>query len=287
MKTRAVVVTGLVGAALAGAVAVSACGGPDRPAESPENAGVVSVISVPAQTAEGRDAASGTASSEADDAKRRQDDGPSGVDRSSADGGFVAAGGADPAAGVFTLADATLDLEGTGPLVARIKTSKGDLTCKLFDDKAPVTVANFVGLARGLRPWKRGNDWVRTPAYDGTTFHRVIQGFMIQGGDPLGTGRGEPGYTFKDEIWTGAKHDRPGLLCMANRGHDTNGMQFFITDAGAAHLDGNYTIFGECSPVSVVHAIAAVPVQRERPLTTVTITTVEVSRSGKPKRAAP
>ncbi|HEY8078356.1 MAG TPA: peptidylprolyl isomerase, partial [Labilithrix sp.] len=146
---------------------------------------------------------------------------------------------------------ATAGLEGSGPLVATMKTSKGTMECRLFDDKAPMTVANFVGLARGVRAWKaQDGTWVKRPAYDGSTFHRVIKGFMIQGGDPTGTGKGEPGYTIKDELWAGAKHDRPGLLCMANRGHDTNGMQFFITDKGAAHLDGNYTIFGECSPVA-------------------------------------
>jgi peptidyl-prolyl cis-trans isomerase A (cyclophilin A) len=160
-----------------------------------------------------------------------------------------------------------------------MKTSKGTLQCRLLDDRAPVTVANFVGLARGVRQWKAPDGaWVKRPAYDGTTFHRVIKGFMIQGGDPTGTGKGEPGYTIPDEIWPGAKHDRPGLLCMANRGRDTNGMQFFITDQGAAHLDGNYTIFGECSPVAVVHAIASVPVHGERPVDEVKITAVEVHR---------
>ena len=86
------------------------------------------------------------------------------------------------------------------------------------------------------------------PAYDGTSFHRIIKGFMIQGGDAKGNGSGEPGYVIKDELWEGAKHDRAGLLCMANRGPNTNGAQFFITDAAAAHLDTSYTIFGECAP---------------------------------------
>src|SRR4051812_40483090 len=109
----------------------------------------------------------------------------------------------------FTMEQATAGLEGSGGLVATIKTSKGELTCRLLSDKAPVTVANFVGLARGIRPWKSPEGaWVSRPAYDGTIFHRIIKGFMIQGGDPTGTGKGEPGYTIKDEIWTGAKHDR-------------------------------------------------------------------------------
>jgi peptidyl-prolyl cis-trans isomerase A (cyclophilin A) len=169
---------------------------------------------------------------------------------------------------------------GRGELVATIQTSMGDLTCRLYEDKAPQTVLNFVGLATGQREWKHpaSGKWVNEPAYDGTSFHRVIRGFMIQGGDPKGDGSGEPGYVIPDEIWPGAKHDRPGLLCMANRGPNTNGAQFFVTDAAAPHLDGNYTIFGECTPVDVVHAIAATPVFRERPTTPVVITSVRIAR---------
>jgi peptidyl-prolyl cis-trans isomerase A (cyclophilin A) len=195
------------------------------------------------------------------------------------DSGVVQHGGADPLAGKFSLADATKGLRGSGPLIATIDTSNGAMMCKLYDDKAPNTVANFVGLARGVRPWKEPHgDWVKRAAYDGTTFHRVIKGFMIQGGDPVGTGTGEPGYVIKDELWTGAKHDRAGLLCMANRGHDTNGQQFFITDAAAAHLDGNYTIFGECSPEQTVHEIASVALNGEKPVTPVTIKSVTITR---------
>ena len=197
--------------------------------------------------------------------------------------------GTDPTGGNFALADATASLPGTGPLVATIRTSKGDMVCKLFEDKAPKTVANFVGLARGVRPYKSHLDgrWVKGPIYDGTTFHRVIKGFMIQGGDPQGTGAGEPGYVIPDEIWPGAKHDRTGLLCMANRGKNTNGAQFFITDAPAAHLDGNYTIFGECSPASVVHAIANVQKSDgDRPTVPVTINKVEISRDASPKASS-
>jgi peptidyl-prolyl cis-trans isomerase A (cyclophilin A) len=191
--------------------------------------------------------------------------------------------GPDPMRGSFTLAQALVGLPASGPLVATIKTSKGELRCKLFDEKAPIAVANFVGLARGTRPFKDKGQWVTRAAYDGTTFHRVIKGFMVQGGDPQGTGRGEPGYVFKDELWqgNGSKHDRPGLLCMANRGPDTNGMQFFITDASAPHLDRSYTIFGECAPVSVVHAIANVPTDPgDRPQQDITIDKVEISRGG-------
>ena len=191
--------------------------------------------------------------------------------------------GGDPLNGNFSLADATKDLKGSGPIVAKIDTSKGTLQCKLFDDKAPVTVANFIGLATGKRPWKdpKSGEWVTKPAYDGTTFHRIIKGFMIQGGDPKGNGSGEPGYVIKDEIWPGAKHDKAGLLCMANRGPNTNGAQFFITDAAAPHLDNGYTIFGECAPVEVVHDIASVPVAGERPSQTLTIKSVTISRDEK------
>jgi peptidyl-prolyl cis-trans isomerase A (cyclophilin A) len=193
--------------------------------------------------------------------------------------------GADPTGGNFTLADATKGLAGTGPIMAKIDTDHGAITCKLYDDKAPLTVANFVGLARGIRPFqdpKTGSkDWVQRPAYDGTTFHRIIKGFMIQGGDPKGTGTGEPGYTVKDEIWPGAKHDRAGQICMANRGPNTNGMQFFITDAAATFLDGKYTIFGECTPEQTIHDLAGVPVTGEKPNTPPVIKSVTISRGAK------
>jgi peptidyl-prolyl cis-trans isomerase A (cyclophilin A) len=204
---------------------------------------------------------------------------------SSSSGGGGGKGG-DPMNGSFSLADATKDLPGKGPIVAKIDTSKGVLQCKLFDDKAPVTVANFIGLATGKRSWKdpASGQWVNKPAYDGTGFHRIIKGFMIQGGDPKGNGSGEPGYVIKDELWEGAKHDRAGLLCMANRGPNTNGAQFFITDAAAAHLDTSYTIFGECAPVEVVHDIAGVPTgMQDKPQTPVVIKSVKITRDEKKK----
>jgi peptidyl-prolyl cis-trans isomerase A (cyclophilin A) len=188
----------------------------------------------------------------------------------------------DPLAGKFSLQDATKDIPGSGALVATIATSLGDMQCKLYEDKAPNTVANFVGLATGKRTWKEpSGSWGNKPAYDGTTFHRVIKGFMIQGGDPRGNGSGEPGYVIPDEIWAGAKHDRAGLLCMANRGHNTNGAQFFITDEAAAHLDGNYTIFGECSPVDTVHKIASIDTRGDRPLDAPKIKSVKIAREKK------
>ncbi|HEX7666551.1 MAG TPA: peptidylprolyl isomerase [Polyangiaceae bacterium] len=184
----------------------------------------------------------------------------------------------DPFGGSFTLADATKNITGTGALLATIDTTNGTLSCKLYEDKTPNTVANFVGLATGVRTWKDPtNKWVNRPAYDGTTFHRIIKGFMIQGGDAKGNGSGEPGYVIPDEMW-GGHHDRAGLLCMANRGPNTNGAQFFITDAAAPHLDRSYTIFGECSPVETIHAIASVPVAGESPVTPVKINSIKIAR---------
>jgi len=185
----------------------------------------------------------------------------------------------DPAHGKFSLEDATEKLPGKGPLVAEIETDAGKLVCDLYEDKAPISVANFVGLARGLRPFKAPDGkWTKKPAYDGTTFHRVIKGFMIQGGDPSGTGAGEPGYVIPDEIWAGAAHDQRGLLCMANRGPNTNGQQFFITDAAARHLDGGYTIFGKCGPDGVIEKLASVPVRGDHSETPSKIKKISIKR---------
>lgn len=164
----------------------------------------------------------------------------------------------DPHGGEFTLDQALEGLEGKGALVASIETSKGELRCELFEERAPLTVANFVGLARGTRAFwdARHAEWVKRRYYDGTTFHRVIPGFVIQGGDYLGNGTGTTGYEFDDEIHPALKHDRAGLLCMANRGPDTNSAQFFITDGAAPHLDGSFTIFGRCEPLALVSRIA-------------------------------
>lgn len=188
---------------------------------------------------------------------------------------------AQPATGPVGLQVATEGLPGQGALYADLETSAGKISCKLFDDKAPIAVANFVALARGIQSFKDPimGKWVKRPAYDGTAFHRVIKGFMIQGGDPAGTGGGDPGYIFKDEVWEGARHDRAGLLCMANRGPNTNGMQFFITDDAAAHLDVSYTIFGECTPLETVHSIARTPVAGEKPISRQSILKVTVRRS--------
>jgi peptidyl-prolyl cis-trans isomerase A (cyclophilin A) len=193
----------------------------------------------------------------------------------------------DPAGGKFTLEEATKGLTGSGPLYAEIQTDLGKLECELYDDKAPITVANFIGLARGLRPFKqKDGKWAKKNGYDGTTFHRVIKGFMIQGGDPLGTGAGEPGYVIPDEIWEGAHHNERGQLCMANRGKNTNGMQFFIMDGQASHLDGGYTIFGKCAPEDVVIKLASVEVQGDRAVKPTKINKVVIKRKAAKADAA-
>ena len=185
----------------------------------------------------------------------------------------------DPVKGKWALADATKGLPEGKTITATIETDMGNIECKLFDDKAPITVANFVGLARGVRPWKTPEGkWEKKPAYDGTIFHRIIKGFMIQGGDAMKNGSGEAGYVIPDEVWEDANHDRPGLLCMANRGPNTNSAQFFITDEAAFHLDGGYTIFGECGPIETIHKIAGVETVRDRPTTPPVIKKVTVTR---------
>ncbi|HEX2732357.1 MAG TPA: peptidylprolyl isomerase [Polyangiaceae bacterium] len=184
----------------------------------------------------------------------------------------------DPQKGQFTLADATKGLAKGNKLIAEIETELGTLECELYDDKAPITVANFIGLSRGSRAWKDKGQWVKKPLYDGTTFHRVIKGFMIQGGDPNGNGSGGPGFVIPDEIWEDAYHDQRGQLCMANRGPNTNGSQFFIMDGKAQHLDGGYTIFGKCSPDDVIEKLASVPVRGDKAVTPVKIRKVTIKR---------
>jgi peptidyl-prolyl cis-trans isomerase A (cyclophilin A) len=137
--------------------------------------------------------------------------------------------------------------QGTGDLYAVFQTSRGNIVVKLLEKEAPKTVANFVGLATGKQEWvdPRNGQKSKAKLYDGTVFHRVIPQFMIQGGDPLGTGTGGPGYRFEDEFQSGRKFDRPGLLAMANAGPNTNGSQFFITEVPTPHLNNRHTIFGE------------------------------------------
>jgi peptidyl-prolyl cis-trans isomerase A (cyclophilin A) len=172
------------------------------------------------------------------------------------------------------------DIPGTGPLMAKIETSKGVLNCELYGDKTPMTVANFVGLATGKKPYTRnGQTVVGKPYYDGLTFHRVIPGFMIQGGDPDGRGSGGPGYQFAQEIVPSITHE-PGVLSMANAGPNTNGSQFFVMEAANDSLNGGYNAFGKCKEVDIVKTITGVPRgANDRPNEPVIMTKVTISRS--------
>jgi peptidyl-prolyl cis-trans isomerase A (cyclophilin A) len=165
---------------------------------------------------------------------------------------------------------------------ATLKTNRGDITIKLFPNHAPTTVTNFVGLATGEREYVDASTGQRTKGrfYDGLTFHRVIDGFMIQGGDPQGDGRGGPGYTFKDEFHPELQFDRPYLLAMANAGPGTNGSQFFITVGPTPHLNRRHTIFGEVEDEAsraVVDAIATTKTgSMDRPVEPVVMERVEI-----------
>jgi len=169
-------------------------------------------------------------------------------------------------------------------LTATLHTTAGDIVLQLFPDQAPVTVQNFVGLAEGSKEWTDPATRRKSsePLYNGTVFHRVIDGFMIQGGDPLGSGRGGPGYEFKDEFHPDLKFDRPYLLAMANAGPGTNGSQFFITVGATPHLNRRHTIFGEVADAdsrAVVDRIAKTPTgSQDRPRQDVTITSVTIER---------
>ncbi|MDQ5973286.1 MAG: peptidyl-prolyl cis-trans isomerase [Actinomycetota bacterium] len=167
---------------------------------------------------------------------------------------------------------------------ATLHTSLGDIRVTLFADQAPKTVRNFTGLAEGTQEWTDPKIRAKStaPLYDGTIFHRVISGFMIQGGDPLGTGTGGPGYRFADEFHPELSFDRPYLLAMANAGPNTNGSQFFITVAPTKHLNFKHTIFGEVADQEsrdVVDAIAAVATgPADRPRTDVVISSITITR---------
>lgn len=185
----------------------------------------------------------------------------------------------DPARGRFTLAQATAGLPPGEHLVADIETSLGTFSCTLFAAEAPVTVANFVGLARGLRDfWDPvAGRWTRRPYFDGSAFHRVIPEFVVQGGDILRSGRGGPGYTIRDE--NVASHNVPGLLCMANHGPNTGGSQFFITEVPLARLNGSYSVFGRCTPLDLVRRMARVQRSpRDQPITAIHIQRISIHR---------
>jgi peptidyl-prolyl cis-trans isomerase A (cyclophilin A) len=172
--------------------------------------------------------------------------------------------------------------EPTLPVYAQFTTTAGNFTVRLFDEFAPKTVENFIGLAEGTKEWTdpRSNHRVTQPYYDGVIFHRVIDGFMIQGGDPLGQGIGGPGYTFADEFHPKARHNKAGILSMANRGPNTNGGQFFITLAPTPHLDDRHSVFGEVvEGMDVIKAIGSAPTgDRDRPVNDIVIESIKIER---------
>ena len=181
-----------------------------------------------------------------------------------------------------------------GEPMAILDTTVGKMRCTLFPDKAPIGVANFIGLATGTRDWKNPVNGVTkhgVPLYDGTIFHRVIPNFMIQGGDPRGDGTGDPGYKFKNEVSSDLLFDKPGRLAYANSGPNTNGSQFFITEVATPHLNGSYTIFGQCdeATVELVKQIArmAVDPSNDRPFRPVKIIHLTIVRGGPAKAATP
>ncbi len=180
--------------------------------------------------------------------------------------------------------DWTSKVDKAGELYATLKTNHGAIVIKLFPKDAPKTVKNFVGLSTGEREWKNpatGETKQGVPLYNGTTFHRVIDGFMIQGGDPLGTGTGSPGYNFEDEFQSGRTFDRVGLLAMANAGPGTNGSQFFITTSTPTYLNNKHTIFGEVvKGYEVVQAISRVQKGRgDKPVEPVVIEKITISET--------
>ena len=169
-----------------------------------------------------------------------------------------------------------------GGTYAQFVTSEGNFTVRLYDEEAPRTVENFVGLAEGSKQWSdpRTNQKVQKPYYDGTIFHRVIDGFMIQGGDPLGQGIGGPGYNFADEFHPKLRHSKAGVLSMANRGPNTNGGQFFITLGPTPHLDDRHSVFGEVvDGMEVVSKIGRTKTgDRDRPMKDIVIQRVTIER---------
>jgi len=171
----------------------------------------------------------------------------------------------------------------TGKVLAHFVTSEGSFTAELFEKDAPKTVANFVELAEGTKEWTdpKTGATVKKPFYDGLVFHRVIAGFMIQGGDPLGTGTGGPGYKFADEFGSGRKLDKAGILAMANSGPNTNGSQFFITLAPTTWLNGKHTVFGEVvEGMDVVNKIGNTKTTKpgDKPVTPIIIKSLKIER---------
>jgi peptidyl-prolyl cis-trans isomerase A (cyclophilin A) len=184
-------------------------------------------------------------------------------------------------------ATAAAMVQPNGPRVV-MDTSMGRITCQFYQKQAPKAVANFIGLAEGTKDWTDPTTHKKMhnkPLYNGTTFHRVIPEFMVQGGDPTGTGMGDPGYTFEDEFDPSLNFDRPGRLAMANSGPNTNGSQFFITEQAYDSLNQHYTLFGQCDDSSVLVVKTIARVQRDsddKPLEPVVLKKVTIVQEGEP-----
>ena len=177
--------------------------------------------------------------------------------------------------------DILATIPGEGRIHLTLETSMGTFNCVLYDDLVPNTVANFVGLATGVKTFidPDTGEPARRRFYDGLIFHRVIPDFMIQGGDPSGNGTGGPGYRFNDEFNAQLRHDRPGIMSMANAGANTNGSQFFIIERPTPHLDNRHSVFGLCEEVDLIRQIARVPTgPRDLPLEPVTMDNLQFER---------
>lgn len=189
-------------------------------------------------------------------------------------------------------ATAAAMVQPNGPTVV-MDTSMGRITCQFFQRQAPKAVANFISLAEGTKDWTdptTTKEQHHKPLYDGTVFHRVIPEFMIQGGDPAGTGMGDPGYTFEDEFDPNLNFDVPGRLAMANSGPNTNGSQFFVTEVPTEHLNQKHTIFGQCDEASVLVVKTIARVERngdDKPVTPVVLRKVTIVPEGQPLPSSP
>ncbi len=189
--------------------------------------------------------------------------------------------GTEPAEESDRSAEPEADENQQDRVTVTLQTSKGAIKVELYGDRAPRTVDNFVGLATGSRAWidpETGDTATGIPLYQDVLFHRVIDGFMIQTGDPTGTGRGGPGYTFDDEFHEELRHDGPGVLSMANSGPDTNGSQFFITLEATPHLDGRHSVFGRVTAgLTVVRDIGSVETDADdQPVDPVVLKSVDI-----------
>ena len=251
----------ILGPVCAIAVIAAACGGPQepaRPAETPAATPAPATPPPPAPTPET----------------------PAPSTEKPADAPGTAAKPVEPA--VEDTAKPSASKHGPG-VYAHFTTNHGTMIARLFDKEVPRTVENFVGLAEGKKQWRnpRTNSMVRRPYYNNLTFHRIIPGFMIQGGDPEGTGMGGPGYTFDDEFNPKLRHTKAGILSMANAGPNTNGGQFFITLAPTPHLDNRHSVFGELvEGMDTLRAIGKVRTEKpgDKPVEPVVIKSVRIER---------